>query len=50
MKRAMTIMAVAAGALAVSMPARAADEPSTAERIINAVYADLGLSANTSEP
>lgn len=50
MKRAMTIMAVAAGTLAVSMPARAADEPSTAERIINAVYADLGLSASTSEP
>lgn len=46
MKRAATILAVtAAGALAASTPARAADEQSLADRILNAVYADLGMSA-----
>jgi opacity protein-like surface antigen len=49
MKRAATILAVAAaGAFAASVPAHA--DESTADRIINAVYADLGMSARTSEP
>lgn len=45
MKRAVTILAVtAAGAFAASTPARA-EEMSLADRILNAVYADLGMSA-----
>jgi opacity protein-like surface antigen len=48
MKRAMTIIAVTAGALAASMPARA-DETSTAERIMNAVYSDFGFSAKAAD-
>src|SRR6185295_957967 len=49
MTRATTIMAVAAAsALVASMPARA-DEVSMADRILNAVYADLGMSAMAEE-
>jgi opacity protein-like surface antigen len=48
MKRAMTIIAVTAGALAASVPARA-DETSTAERIMNAVYSDFGFSAKAAD-
>ena len=45
MMRAATILAVtAAGALVASAPARA-DEVSLADRILNAVYGDLGMSA-----
>lgn len=45
MTRAVTILAVtAAGALVASTPARA-DEVSLADRILSAVYADLGMSA-----
>jgi opacity protein-like surface antigen len=49
MKRAMTIIAVTAGALAASVPARAGDS-STVDRIINSVYGELGLSAQAAEP
>lgn len=49
MKRAATILAVtAAGALTASASARA-DETSLADRILNAVYADLGLSAKAAD-
>lgn len=49
MNRAAMILAMAAGALAASLPARA-QEPSLADRILNAVYADLGTSGTTDEP
>jgi opacity protein-like surface antigen len=45
----MTIIAVTAGALAASTPAYAG-ETSTADRIINAVYGELGLNAKAQEP
>jgi len=49
MKRAATILAVtAAGALTASASARA-DEISTADRILNAIYADLGMSAKAAD-
>jgi hypothetical protein len=49
MKRALIFLAVtAAGALA-TVPAHA-DEMSTADRIINSIYADLGMSAKADEP
>jgi hypothetical protein len=50
MKRAVTILAVAAaGAFSASVPAHAGDV-STADRIVNAVYADLGMTARADEP
>jgi opacity protein-like surface antigen len=50
MKRAMTILAVAAaGAFTASAPAQAADE-STADRIVSSIYADLGMNAKADEP
>lgn len=50
MLRATTILAVtAAGALVATVPARAADV-SLADRIVNAIYADLGLTARAAEP
>jgi len=49
MTRAVTILAIAAGALVASMPAHA-QEQSLADRILNAVYADLGTSGTTDEP
>lgn len=50
MKRAMTILTVAAaGAFTASVPAYASDE-SSADRIISAIYADLGMTAVTDEP
>jgi len=49
MKRAATFLAVAAvGALTASAPARA-DELSMAERILSAVYSDLGISAKADD-
>lgn len=48
-KRAMTIIAVTAGALAASVPARAG-ETSTADRIMNAVYGEFSLAAKADEP
>ena len=49
MKRAATFLAVtAAGALTASTTAHA-DEVSTAERILNAVYSDLGISARADD-
>jgi len=48
MKRAAAILAVAAGAFLASAPARA-EEPSLADRILNAVYADLGMSAKAAD-
>jgi opacity protein-like surface antigen len=49
MKRAATFLAIAAaGAFSASAPARA-DELSMAERILNAVYSDLGLSAKAAD-
>jgi opacity protein-like surface antigen len=48
MLRAMTIIAVTAGALAASVPARAG-ETSTADRIMNAVYSDFGFSAKAAD-
>jgi opacity protein-like surface antigen len=48
-KRAMTIIAVTAGALAASVPAHAG-ETSTADRIMNAVYGEFGLAAKADEP
>jgi opacity protein-like surface antigen len=49
MNRAMTIMAVTAGALVASVPAHAG-ESSTADRIMSSVYGDLGFSAEAAEP
>ena len=48
MKRAIIIAATAVGALTASVPARA-DETSLADRILNAVYADLGMSAKAAD-
>ena len=45
----MTIIAVTAGALAASVPARAG-ETSTADRIMSAVYGEFGLAAKADEP
>jgi opacity protein-like surface antigen len=49
MLRATTIMAVAtAGALVATVPARA--DASIADRIVNSIYAEVGLSAQAAEP
>lgn len=49
MKRAMTILAVAAaGAFTASMPALA--DESSADRIVSSIYADLGMTAKANEP
>jgi opacity protein-like surface antigen len=50
MKRAMTILTVAAaGAFTASVPAHASDV-SSADRIISAIYADLGMTPVADEP
>jgi opacity protein-like surface antigen len=48
MKRAMTIMAVATAGAIASAPAHAG-EPSFTDRIVNTIYADLGMSAKADE-
>jgi opacity protein-like surface antigen len=49
MKRAATILAVATAGAMASVPAHAAEQ-SLADRIVNSIYADLGMSAKADEP